>query len=137
MPTAATHTYGNNAFQAIYNGRDAKAQPCKFGVSLTLVKGTVVGQITATGLWKAYANGAVDGSEVAKGILQYDLTTDASGNHTLGGGSQGETQQTAPVLMSGYFRTSEMTGLDAAGITDLGKLVSGSLADGILCVTGD
>jgi hypothetical protein len=137
MPTAALNTFGNNACQAIYNGRDAKVQHVKFGVSLTLAKGTVVGQITATGLWKAYANGSADGSEVAKGVLQYDLTTDASGNHTLGGGNQAETQLSAPVYFSGCFRTTELTGLDAAGVTDLGKIISGTVADGILVVTGD
>lgn len=137
MPTTATNTYGNQGIAPLYDSRGAKQHHLKFGNSLTIVKGTVVGQITATQLWAAYNNANADGSEVAKGIAAYDFTTDAGGVVTLGGGEQGERQQTAPVFMSGYFRTSELTGLDAAGVADLGKLVSGTVADGVLCVTGD
>jgi hypothetical protein len=137
MPTAALNTYGNQGLAPLYDSRGAKQHHLKFGNSLTIVKGTVIGQITATGLGAAYNNANADGSEVAKGIAAYDFTTDGSGVVTLGGGEQGEKQQTAPVFMSGYFRTSELTGLDAAGVADLGKLVSGTVADGVLCVTGD
>jgi hypothetical protein len=137
MPTTATNTYGNQGIAPLYDSRGARQHHLKFGNSLTIAKGTVIGQITATGLGAAYNNANADGSEVAKGIAAYDFTTDASGVVTLGGGEQGERQQTAPVFMSGYFKTSELTGLDAAGVADLGKLVSGTVADGVLCVTGD
>ena len=141
MPTTPAYTFSNNPCTPIYNARGAKVQNVKLANSLTLVKGTVLGQITASGLWTNYLTGSSDGSQTAKVILQYDTATDASGNHTIGaavgGGPQGEVAAAAPVLMSGYFRTVDLTGLDAGAITSLGRLVSGSLADGVLVVYGD
>jgi len=136
MPTAALNTYPANPCQSIYAGRNAKAQTVKFGNSATYAKGTVMGQITATGLWIAYTSGAVDGSQVAKGICQYDVVTDGSGNHTIGGGDLGWTEVGAPVLFNGLFRTTELTGLDATSASALGRLISGSVSDGILAVNG-
>lgn len=43
-----------------------------------MVAGTVVGKITASGKYTIYANGASDGTEVAAGILLYDVPDSAS-----------------------------------------------------------
>jgi hypothetical protein len=137
MPTTPVHTYGNQALIPLYDAARAKVVQMKLPVSITYARGTVLGELTASpGTAKAYNNANVDGSEVAKFILQYDVTTDASGNISIGGGDWAWTQPSAPVYLSGYFRSTELTGLDAAAVTDLGRIVSGSLADGVLLVTG-
>jgi hypothetical protein len=133
VPTSATNAYTAQPFNPIYSPETAKAQHIAFGASLTLTKGTVIGIKTADSKAYAYNNGNADGTEVAKGILIYDVTTDGSGNVTLGGGGLlAPTFKTAPYWYTGTFKTSEMTGLDAAGVADLGRLISGTAADGIL-----
>jgi len=136
MPTAALNVFPGNPCQAIYSGREAKAQTVKFGPGITVAKGTVMGQITASGLWIAYLTGASDGSQTARAISQYDVVVDGSGNHTIGGGDLGWTEVGAPVYLNGLFRTTELVGLDAGAVTSLGRLVSGSVADGILAMNG-
>lgn len=136
MAASASNTFNNAGLTPLYDANEAKQLPRKFSPSLTVAKGTVVGQISATGLWDVYDDGDATGLEVARGIAAYDFTTDGDGNHIIGGGEQGEKQQTAPVFFCGTFRTTELTGLDAAAVADLGKLISGSVADGVLVVTG-
>lgn len=110
---------------------EAVSESVPFGVSLTVARGTVVAIKTADGKWYAYNNANADGTEVARGIAMYDFTTDASGKVTIAN-ETGVTYDSAPVYLAGTFRTTELTGLDAAGVTDLGRLVAGSLADGVL-----
>jgi Bacteriophage lambda head decoration protein D len=137
VPTTAKHSFSAQGLTPLYRANDAIQIHVRLAASLTLARGTVLGELTATpGTFKPYANANADGSETAKAILAYDVTTDASQNVTLGGGEHGETQPSAPVFIKGYFRTTELTGLDAPAVTDLGRITSGSLADGVLCVTG-
>lgn len=94
---------------------------------------TTTGQ--APGVYKAYATGNTDGSQVPKGILEYDCACDASGNITLGtvaqGGQWGQTQKAVPMFIKGTFYTTELIGLDANAVTVLGHLNEGSLANGV------
>jgi hypothetical protein len=137
MPTSPLNVYPANPCQAIYGGRYAEAQTLKFANSLTVVKGTVVGIITASGLVAPYLSTNSDGTQVAKGISQYDVTTDVNGLHTIAGGELGATYAGAPVLFSGDYQTSELTGLDAGAVANLGRLVSGTVAGpGILALIG-
>jgi hypothetical protein len=137
MPTAALHTFNTNKLIPFYHPEDAQAVHFKFPNSTTIVAGTVVGELTATpGSVAAYSNVAADGSETARGVVQYDVTVDGSGNHTWGGSLWGETYKSAPVFISGYFKTTDLTGLDAPAIADLGRLVHGVLADGVLAING-
>lgn len=130
MAAAAMTTWGAAGLIPVYDPKNALCDHVKLPPNVTYPKGQVLGQITATGVFTAYLDTAVDGSQTAKKILQYDATTDATGYVTIG--DQGEKQPTAPAWFCGTFRTSELTGLDAAGITDLGRLISGSVTDGIL-----
>jgi hypothetical protein len=135
MPTAALNTFSNAALQPVYDAGGAKQQHVNLPASVTYARGTVLGEVTATpGLFKAYLTGSVDGSQVPKAILTYDCATDAGGNITVGGGNLGQTFKSAPAYFAGTFKTSELTGLDAAALT--GKpawnLVSGTVTDGIL-----
>jgi hypothetical protein len=100
----------------------ARTVALQFSASQTLAKGTVIGQITATGKAKAYATGNVDGSQNPVGFLAYDIVVDASGNVVYGpSGSAVDltrgSEITAPVYYKGTFLQSDLTGLDAGGIT--------------------
>jgi hypothetical protein len=115
-------------------GEDALENPIKLKPSLTLAKGTVLGRVAADGLYKAYADAAVDGSGVARCILQYAVATDADGNHFIGAqasSEHGEARQTVPAWFSGNFKVAQLTGFDAAAQADLGaRLIEGTnLAD--------
>jgi hypothetical protein len=74
-----------------------------------LETGTVMGQVTDTGLYVAYDDTKSDGREVAKGIL-------ANGVDPVGEG------RAVPVSMyvAGRFIESKLTGIDAAAKADLG-----------------
>lgn len=95
---------------------------------------TVTGQ--SLGTFKAYNDSNTDGSQVARAILRYACATDSSGNITFGtasgGGVYGQTYKSAPAFVAGAFQTSDLTGLDAAAVTDLGRIIEGVLASGIL-----
>lgn len=81
----------------------------------------------AGGTFVSYDDARTDGGGVAKGILPYAVTVDAFGRHTVGGGEWGTNLgKTAPMYFAGTFYTNELTGLDAAGVADLGKLLTGT-----------
>jgi hypothetical protein len=74
--------------------------------------GTVLGRITATGLYGPYSNAASDGTEVAAGFL-FNSTKVVAGGADVG----------APLMEHGFIRESRLpaaSGLDAAARTDLG-----------------
>jgi hypothetical protein len=99
---------------------------------------TTIGRSLDT--YAAYNDGASDGTQTAKCILPYACATDTAGNITLGtsatGGFYGETMSSIGAYFAGYFDTSQLTGLDANGVTDLGRLISGTVTAGVLAVTG-
>jgi hypothetical protein len=134
MPTAASDTFNltTDRLEPLYEPEQAKLTHVKLVNSVTYNKGQLLGQITASGLWSAYNNANVDGTEVAKRILQYTVTVDASGNHSFGPNQWGTAAKSVPAFYKGTFKTSELTGLDAAGVADLGRLISGTVADGVL-----
>lgn len=126
-----TQPYTGVKLEPFERPAEAVTDSIPFGASLTIARGTVIGIVTADGKGKAYADGNSDGSQTAKAIAMYDFTTDASGNVTIANDTS-VTYHTAPVYKAGTFRTSELTGLDAAAVTDLGRLLSGTVADGVL-----
>ena len=75
--------------------------------------GTVLGQVTETGLFVAYDDSADDGREVAKGILAHAVNPVGEG-------------RAVPVSMyvGGRFVESLLTGIDSAAKADLGGLFS-------------
>jgi len=135
MPAAATWTFSRNKLIALYHENKAQRMNVALGNSLTLAQGTVLGEVTATpGVYIAYASGHSDGSQVAKCILEYACTTDASGNITMDG-EWGQTVKAVPAFLpnSGVaFSIADLTGLDATALTALG----GSIAQGALGGTG-
>jgi hypothetical protein len=134
MPTAPQHTFSaSNRLDPVYKAAQAKMQNVALAPSTTYARGTVLGELTATpGTYKAYASGNSDGSQTPKCILAYGCSTDAQGNVTLIG-EHGAVQKHAPAYMEGYFKTSELVGMDANAVTKLGAaLVSGDLTSGII-----
>lgn len=86
-------------------------------------------------VYAAYSDGASDGTQVARAILVHTIRTDGFGRVIYGDqttSEHGGTDSTAPVYIGGYFNTADLTGLDAAAVTDLGVLVKGTTSSGIL-----
>ena len=138
MPTTAIHTWSGQKLEPFLNPEDTQTIHVKFVASTGLLaKGTVLGRVTASGLYAAYNNANANGTETATGILIYDINVDANGNVTFTttagqvGDLNGHTSQSAPVYTAGTFRTTDLVGLDAPALDDLrARLVTGTLADG-------
>lgn len=90
-------------------GYTQKGGTLKAGQGLLLL-GTVMGQITATKRWVAYASGASDGSQVPRGILRSNVET---GTDTAGHEFQGN------IVQGGFVKLSKCVGLDSNAITVL------------------
>lgn len=96
------------------NGTISRDQVTIAAAAADLVPGTVLGKITASGKYVAYSDAAVDGSEVARGIL-YAHAADSAAD-----------QQAVMIARDAEVIESELTGINAAGKVDL-------LAIGIVC----
>lgn len=75
----------------------------------TLKAGTVIGMITASKQWKAYASGNADGSQVPWLILAQNVDTTTAGN--------GNNPCVCAAYCKGLFKQSALTGLDANALT--------------------
>lgn len=96
------------------NGSISREQIVLAAAATALVPGTVLGKITASGKYVAYSNVAVDGTEVARGIL-YAGRADSAAD-----------QGAVMIVRDAEVIQAELTGIDATGITDLAAL-------GIIC----
>lgn len=88
-----------------------------------------------------YSNYAAAGSGTPTCLNIYPCATDGNGNVTFGGQASGAyiTGATSPYAMAYFgnsFATKDLVGLDANAVTKLGRLASGSIADGILELIG-
>ena len=138
MPASASNRFNNYGLIPVLD-HNMKAEQLTVSLSptQTLAKGTVMGQITAGGAFKAYASGSSDGSQVPKGLLAFDCVVDASGNVTIGGGDQGVTYPTAPLYTGGDFNCADLTGLDANAVTAGNwTLLVGSVSTGVVRLAG-
>lgn len=133
MPTSPAATYSNLKLEPAIAPQEALTDDVPLAEG-TYVKGQVLGQITASGKFGDYDNGNSDGTEVAKVIMQYSCTADSSGNIAIANEASA-TRKTAPVYIRGYFYCEELTGLDTAAVADLGRLVRGVVATGILSIS--
>jgi len=112
------------------NPQDARTRAVALGASLTMARGTVLGQKTSDGKYYPYATGNSDGTETARGLLVYTCVTDSDGNVILGDtGTVVDLthafETTAEIYESGTFLESDLTGLDSGAITDLGAREAG------------
>lgn len=77
------------------------------------------------GQYDTYDDSASDGTQTAKAALKWDYVSDPQGGQVTEAGQGG--QPFSPVAYcQGFFRTGDLLGLDANGVTDLGKLIVGT-----------
>lgn len=136
MPTATNLTYAGAKLEPAFAPDLARTDAFKVA-SGAYDKGTICGVVSATGAAKAYANGNSDGSERAQIIAMYDMYSDGT-NVSLTSDSAlltGETATDAPFYILGFFECSELVGLDANGIADMGaRLIGANTVSGILAL---
>lgn len=81
-----------------------------------------------------------DGRQVPRCVLEVGCFTDAEGGIFLGTPLVSYESQfpvnTVPAWFSGAFRTTDVPNLDARAIGLLGRLLTGSLSDGLFVITG-
>ena len=134
MPITATNVYSGKELEPVYATAPAVKTAVQLAANLTLARGTLLGEVTATpGTYKAYASGNADGSQFPTAILKYDCVTDASGNITVSpttgtvGGAFGQTQKVVTAYNSGMFAMADLVGIDANALTAAGwRRVSGA-----------
>lgn len=117
-------TFAQIKLEPYINPQFARTKAARFAPSLTIARGTLVGQTTATGLYTPYLSGASDGSQVPVGITVYDIVVDASSNVVIGtsGSVAGillSSDGTSEIYWRGAFLESELIGLDANAVTVL------------------
>ena len=76
------------------------------------------------------SNGYLKVAIASGGTISGDQTF--TGNVTIDG-EDGRTHLTAPVYVEGYFRSENLTGMDAAGLAEMqGRIVKGDLTTGLI-----
>lgn len=135
MPTTAQHTFSNaNQVRPFFVADDEHILNVKLAPSLTIAKGTILGELSATpGVYAPYSSAAVTGAQTPKLILTQSVVTDASSNVTRAG-EWGATVKHAPAYFPrGTWRTQDLVGLDAGAMATLqGALVQGDLTTGLV-----
>lgn len=141
VPTAVSLTAGIGTIlltsQNAFGGRPITwtLQDSTTGGTGVTVASTTTGVVNG-GSFKARDTTATDGSQVAKVIAKFDMQTDVNGKVTFSstsgqaGGPFGQTSDSAPVWITGYFYTQDLTGLDATAITQLGHMERGGYGSG-------
>jgi hypothetical protein len=90
------------------------------------------------GLWGPYNDALADGREVARAIAAYDFRTDHLGRVAYAGANEapqhGAYEPTSSAWFKGAFQTTQLIGLDANGVADLGRIIKGALANGVLLI---
>lgn len=122
MPATFSQSYAYSKLEPMFERPDAGYHPVAFKPSQTIVRGTILGQVTATGLYAIYIAANGDGTEVARCIAMYDMVVLASGKVVLGLditttdiGIDG--YPSAPVYLNGMFDTTKLNVNGTQGIT--------------------
>jgi hypothetical protein len=136
MPTAAITSYTGAKLEPAWAPDLARTQAFKIGAGAH-VKGEILGFLTASGAVDTYATGNSDGTQTAAVIAQYDMYSDGT-NVSLTTASAllpGENATEAPCYIQGYFKCSELTGLDSGAITDMAaRLIGANTVSGVLAL---
>lgn len=133
MPTAPVTIFSNIRVDPYMDADDALA----FHVTLatgSYAAGTLIAEATASlGTFRAHNSAGADGTEVAKAILPYAVTVDASGNHSHGG-DIAATTTSVEAYFSGTFLCSELVGLLPATLTKGNgwRLINGDVTTGVI-----
>jgi hypothetical protein len=135
VPTTPQHTFSNNnQVRPFFNADDEHIINVKLSPSLTIAKGTILGEVSADpGTYAPYASANSNGTQNPKLILTQSVVTDASSNVTRAG-EHGATVKHAPAYNPrGTWRTQDLVGLDAGALAALqGALVQGDLTTGLV-----
>lgn len=86
------------------------------------------------GKYGAYADANSDGTGVFVGLLKYACTVLQDGTVQIGERpyAGASAMLTAPIYVAGYFHSSDVTGLDAAALADVGgHFIEGGLSGGV------
>lgn len=136
MPTAVTRSYLHNWLQPSQHPELSLMERFQVAANQTFAKGQVLGILSDGGTLTAYNDAGSGGAEVAKAICPVACTSDGSGVITVEGGNLlGETEDTIPVFIGGYFFTADLTGIDANGLADMqGRLLWGDLTTGEIVI---
>lgn len=97
---------------------------------------TTVGS-SGAGQMDLYDDAASNGTQVARGVLKTPYKSDQYGGNQNEHGASGQPTN-ATVYTGGYFAVADLTGLDANGVADLGRMVVGTAYNttgGILKIT--
>jgi hypothetical protein len=92
------------------------------GTSPTVTPSLQTAGHPGTGLAGAYNDALSDGTQVARQVLVYDTATDLRGNIITD--RPGSGQNSCETYTGGDFLCSELVGLDANGVADLGRLIN-------------
>jgi hypothetical protein len=139
MATTPIHTFSGQKLEPYLSEPVPQSVAVRISASKTIARGTVLGQVTSGALFEAYSDAdSPAGVGVARGIIAYDVISDAASLLTFGttaasAGEFGEKVLSVPMYISGTFRAEDLTGLDANGLADLqGNIVSGTISAGII-----
>jgi hypothetical protein len=97
---------------------------------------------SAGGTWDAYVDANADGTQVMRRILRYPAFANHLGMTTYGDTpdiDRALTNRGVPAYFQGHFRCTDVIGLDANGVADVGRLIQGTAitdANAILVMTG-
>ncbi len=109
MPTK-TETLGPGAFiKSEGNGDISRDTITVVSGAGSLIAGTVLGKITASGKYKPYDNDATDGSEVAAAILVYDVDATSADKLAVGIVREAEVFKSRLVWGAGVTLDAEKT----------------------------
>lgn len=142
MPTASFQDYSLAKLEPAFEIPQAGYHPVAFKPSQTILRGTVLGQVTATGLYAIYNVANTDGTEVARCVAMYDGVVDAAGLVVLGIGISateygGTGRPTMSVYLNGCFFTNHLNVNGTAGITTAVLTgLSGRLLSGLAATSG-
>lgn len=143
MPSTALYTFTGKKLESQIRPDLSPTIAVKLPVSSTFTLGTILGEITATpGTFNTFDPNAADGTQIAKCILQYTVTTDADGLATISGAFPAFPERSVPAYVGGYFDCATIdtamgdagTLLAAAISSGFGKLVEGTAAAGTVAI---
>ena len=128
----AVNTYNYDYLRSAVDGHELIKFPVKLKASSTFTKGMIIAESNATpGL---FAEQGTASHSIAKAILPIDCVTDASGYITAGSQPANRAIQTLTIeaIFGGFVRCEDVVALDATLATELGKLVRGTVTNGVL-----
>lgn len=142
MPTTASNTYGDSFGSPSQRPELVFYERFQVTASTTLdpaaKKFIAVAVVTATGKLVAYNDGGAGGAEICRGFVNCKVVSDASGKLIFNGGSViQQTDDTVEVFKTGIYDPTQITGLDAAALVDLGaRYLWGVITAGEIIIPG-